>query len=1081
MKEIKKALIIVLALYSFAVAYTQQPTVIRGRVIDKRERVSVIGANVIEYDKENRVINGTVCDVNGDFVLEMKDPNHQVKVVMIGYNTRIITPGAAGTINIELEPSNVQLGEVVVTARKTEASSLTNINERDVASARVKIDVSNQRESGAMSATDALQGRVAGLDIISSSGDPGAGSQIVIRGLSSMGNNKPLVVIDGIPQQSTAAYNANFDISSADERDISNLLNLSLQDIKSIEVLKDAASTAVYGARGADGVLLIETYKGRLGKVQFDYNYKFSLNKQPPAIPMLNGDEYIMLQLEEWHNSNGVFTIPSEIAYDKDYAGFYNYSANTDWLAEITQTGFTHDHFLNISGGGEKTRYYTSFGYINEVGTTINTGFKQFSTRVNLDYFLSKKILFSVQFSYTNRKNEGNIRLGKPPGEIGQRNIREMAYIKSPNMSIWDHDAFGNKTGEYFTPITSYQGEGQYYFNPVAVGRLGKSDEMSNNLQNNFTLSYSINHWLKFRETLAFQFNGTKSKTYLPYNAMGTDWLAWTVNKAEEGNSMNSSINTESQLTFNSPFDSSDHEISGALTWITAQQTSEWMNLQSNKIPSTDIQDPAIGGQINWMGNENTENRNVGALLNFNYKYKDRYMLQTVFRADAYAAFGANHRWGLFKGVSLGWRFSDEPLLHSLSFLGESMLRGSWGVSGRPPWNQYARFATYISSTTDYMQYNGLVNSQIQLDNLQWESVETFDVGLNLNLFDDRVYLEGDIYKKTTTNILFSDYNIPYSSGFDKLLFYNGGELKNDGWELALDYKLIRQKEFKVTMRFNISHNVNSFSKFPDNFNPERSTAIGNGNYPMRVQEGQPIGSFFGFRYKGVYPSDADAVGHDAEGNVLVDYDGAPVPMSYGTYIFRGGDAKYEDINHDGKIDLNDVVYIGDSNPDYIGGFGTSVKYKNLEVTADFHYRLGFDIVNRIGIQTQGMDSKNNQSKAVLNRWRVQGQNTPNMLPRAYMNSPANNLGSDRYVERGDFLRLLNVMVGYRFKQEFCQKLNLRSLVLTLSARKILTITNYSGQDPEIGTDASNPFWIGEDKAETPPPRVYTFSLSVGF
>ena len=209
---------------------------------------------------------------------------------------------------------------------------------------------------------------------------------------------------------------------------------------------------------------------------------------------------------------------------------------------------------------------------------------------------------------------------------------------------------------------------------------------------------------------------------------------------------------------------------------------------------------------------------------------------------------------------------------------------------------------------------------------------------------------------------------------------------------------------------------------------------------------------------------------------------GNPIPMTYlSSYVFKGGDPIYEDINHDGKIDLNDVVYIGDSNPEFIGGFGTSVRYKNIDLSCEFHYRLGFDIVNEVALKTEGMNDRQNQSKAVLRRWRVQGQDEPGILPRAYLNHPANNLGSDRYVEKGDYLRLLNVMIGYRAGQNLCNKLKVRTLSLALSARKLLTFTNYSGQDPEVGQDATNPFWIGIDKANTPPPRIVTFTVSVGF
>ncbi|MFW5774172.1 MAG: hypothetical protein ACOCWD_05770, partial [Tangfeifania sp.] len=285
-----------------------------------------------------------------------------------------------------------------------------------------------------------------------------------------------------------------------------------------------------------------------------------------------------------------------------------------------------------------------------------------------------------------------------------------------------------------------------------------------------------------------------------------------------------------------------------------------------------------------------------------------------------------------------------------------------------------------------------------------------------------------------------------------------------------------------VSLNFNTSQNINSFNKLPENFNPERSTSIGNGQYPLRVQEGEPIGSFFGFRYLGVFPGDEDAVGRDAEGNVLQDSEGRPIPLRYlDTYTFKGGDPIYEDINHDGKIDLNDVVYIGDSNPNFIGGFGATVKYKNFDFSANFHYRIGFDIINGIALQTEGMNNRNNQSKAVLSRWRIQGQDEEGMLPRAYMNHPANNLGSDRYVEKGDYLRLNNVKLSYELSKDLCNKLGLRRANLAFSARKVMTFTQYTGQDPEVGQDASDPFWIGVDEARTPPPKIYTFSIGVGF
>lgn len=1079
MKKIKITIILIIALLNLFTVYAQEKITIRGRVIDSADKSTVIGANVVEYDKDNRVINGTITNVNGDFVLTMKDQKNIVKVSVIGYKAQEIKPEPGKSIIVELVSEDVAIGEVKVVAESRSQNSLTNIADRDKASASVKIDLLDMQDAGITSAADALQGKISGLDIISASGDPGSGSQLVIRGLSSMGNNQPLVVIDGVPQ--FKIEKGSVDLSSADSEDISNLINIALQDIKSIEVLKDAASTAIYGSRGADGVLLIETHKGRMGKVQFDYQYKNNYSVQPPSIPMLNGDEYIMLQLEEWHNAYGVFNIDPEIAYDRDYSGFYNYSANTDWLKEITQNGTSDDHYFSVSGGGEKTRYFTSFGYLDEGGTTINTGYKRFTTRVNLDYFLSKNLMFQIKFNYTSSLTERNIEL---QGSYWRpRNIREMAYIKSPNMSVYEYDEYGNPTGEYFTPIQSYQGDGVTYFNPVAVANLGRRDENLSKLENTFMLQYRINDWLTLRETISFQYAGTKEKRFLPYNAIGADWLDWQINKAEEGNSLNQGIVTETQLAFSSPFQNKDHEISGALTWSTDQQGYEWMNIQSNRIPSTDIQDPAIDAAINWIGNGSGENRLISGVGNINYKYKDKYLLQGNMRADAHSSFGVNNRWGLFYGLMAGWRFSHENFMKSIPWLGESMIRASYGVSGRQPSDVYARFASYVSTSTGaYLRNPAIAPSSVQLNNLRWETISSWDIGGELSLFKDKLYIEGDFYNKVTSDILFANYAVPYSSGYDQLKFLNGGEMTNYGWELMLDWKAFRSKDWLVALNFNISQNINSFNKLPDNFNTERSTSIGNGQYPQRVVEGEPIGSFFGFRYLGVYPSDAEAVAKDAEGNVLTDTEGKPIPMRYqDSYTFKGGDPIYQDINYDGKIDINDVVYIGDSNPDFIGGFGSTLKYKNWDFTMAFNYRLGYDIINGIALQTQGMNNRDNQSKAVLNRWRVQGQDEEGMLPKAYMNHPANNLGSDRYVESGDFVRLNNIKISYMLSNSLCQRIGVRKANIALSARKLITWTNYSGQDPEIGQDASNPFWMGVDYARTPPPIVYTLTLGLGF
>lgn len=1088
MKKIKNATLLLITLFSFSVAFGQQKAIIRGRVIDKSDRSPVLGANVLEYDKDSRVVNGEVCNATGDFVLQVKDVNNTIKVSFIGYKTTEIKPDFSKTMIIELESESKVLTTVEVTAQR-KVRSLTNLDDRDKASSSVKMDLKDLKESGVLSVTDALQGKVSGLDVLGASGDPGSGSRIVIRGLSSLGNSKPLVVIDGIPQSSFDQYSnaSNVSLASANAEEIGTVLSIPVNDIKSIEVLKDAASTAQYGSKGADGVLVIETNKGQKGKVQVEYSYKRNMNFERKPIPLLNGDEYIMLQREEMHNAFGFYDLSSDqyrpIAYDKTWENFYNYSQNTNWLAAITQNSVSNDNFIKVSGGGERAKYYTSISYTSENGTTINTSNKMFSTRMNLDYVLSKKLWFNINFTYVNRYNQRSLDWWLP------RNVRDMAYIKAPNMSIYEYDQYGNLTGDYFTPATNYQADGGSYYNPVAVCKLGKNDFRQNSLENDFTVSYALAPWLTFVETASLQIAGGKTNVFLPYNALGLDWLDYRTNIGAEQNQIDQSFKTMTQFSYNAPFTNKRHSLSGVVTWSTDDQRSEYMQVQNTRTPSVQLQDPSTYGMPSYLGSNITGNRFLEGVISANYKFDDKYLLQLILTEDAATAFGTNHRWGTFYGASAGWRFAKENFLKESILGSESKLRLDYGKVGRQPSNQYAKYAIYSAyqdvggqTHSTYINYNNVVPQQVQLSNLVWESTYSTTLGLDLYLFKDRLTINAEIYDKKTKDISNANYGIPHSSGFDKLLFFNGGEMDNKGWEVMGDYFIVKKSDFSIDFRFNISRNQNTFVKFAPNFNNVASMTVNTGEYPKIVLPGRPLGSFYGFKYLGVYTSDADAVAKNADGQIIRDNSGAPVPMTYkGTYVFRGGDAKYADINHDGVIDLNDVVYLGNANPKYFGGFGPYFKYKGFNFSMDFVFRTGFDIVNMTALNTQGMDGKNNQSTAVLRRWRAQGQDQPDMLPRAYYGSPANNLGSDRYVEKGDYLKLLTVQFGYSFNAKACQKLHLSRLGINFSARRIATFTNYSGVDPEIAPNAADPFFMGADNANTPQPRVYSMAVTVGF
>jgi len=653
---------------------------IRGVVSDSITSERIIGATIAEYDRDNRIVRGTVTDLDGNFVLNISDPDHIFRVSYIGYRTEEFRVNEREVFNILINAESIQVEEVTITA-KSSIDNMTGIAERDNTGSRVKVDMSSAAHIGASSADEALQGTISGVDIMSASGDPGSGTSIVIRGLTSLGGAKPLIVVDNIAQDVIGM--ADFDFASADQEDIGDLVNIATQDIKSIEVLKDASTTAIWGSRGANGVLLIETFRGQKGKTRFSYQGKYTLNLQPPAIPMLNGDEYITLQLDALHNENPYFGLPPEIAYDRTYPGFYNYSANTDWLEEITRPGFINDQYIKMSGGGDKTRYFASVNYHNNTGTTLNTSLNRLSTRINLDYNISDKILLTINFNYTNSVKEDNYVLG--------RNVRSMAYIKAPNMSIWEYDSHGNPTGEYFTPITSYQGNGIVFYNPVAITDLSSNDRRQDNMQNSFLLRYHILPWMRFQQTISLQYAGSKVNQFLPSNAMGAHWVHPNNNLAVEINNSNRKTTFRSQLFLSPRIKNRNHQLSGVVMMENEDLTGESTLTSGSNLASVTLSDPANLSQMNSIESYNSQVRNIGFLGSINYKLSDRYIFSLNARVDASSKFGANHRWGLFPSASVGWRFSQESWMQNLEWISDGKIRLSWGEVGRQPRNAYDR------------------------------------------------------------------------------------------------------------------------------------------------------------------------------------------------------------------------------------------------------------------------------------------------------------------------------------------------------------------------------------------------------
>ncbi len=931
----------------------------------------------------------------------------------------------------------------------------------------------------ALSIDQALQGRMAGVDIVSNSGDPGAGMSIRIRGTSSInGRSEPLIVVDGIPFQTETS---NFDFANANQQEYAQLLNVAPSDIESITVLRDAAATALWGTRGSNGVLVITTKRGSKGKPTINYSFRGAVTKQPEQIPMLNGDQYSTLIAEGYMNSFGVplnINANKEFSYDpRDPYYFHNYSNNTDWINEITQLGHMTDHNIAISGGGEKTRYRVSVNKNGSVGTTKGTGFDRLATRMSLDYLVSKKIKIQTDLSYTKSTTTRNWR----------RNLRSVAYNKMPNMAVYEYDAFGNQTPNYFSPESNIQGSFSGTYNPLAMAEEATNTSVSNRIIPKFTLQYHIRPDLMFQSDVAFDIINTDTEDFLPQVATGLPLNNTNVNRAANSFSDRLVTQTFSKLYY-TPDLGEDHSLMGLLMFTTYETRGDGLGITTTNSPSSYLQDPSTVSRTDniGLGSSTDQSRSIGLLANAQYGYLDRYIINASIRQDGSSKFGQNHRFGIFPSISGRWRISGEPFMQDVNWVNELSLRGSYGSSGNTPRSNYAHFSTFSSLDWNYMGETGVVANNLELTNYKWEEVHQTNFGLNLEMFENRVIVGVDVYRKRTKDLFLDNLRIPSTSGFNAVDM-NIGTMDNRGFEISVFTTPYQTKDLRVDFDFNVARNENIIQSISELYQTDNLEGMqNNGNYFVTIQEGNPLGSFYGYKYKGVYTDGEATIAKDANGNTITGPNGDVVQMMFNypnvAYEFQAGDAMYEDINHDGNIDYRDIVWLGDANPKLTGGFGPRVTYQNLEVSGYFNFRYGVDIVNSTKMGTENMYSYDNQNTAVLNRWRRPGDETD--MPRAMLFRGYNWLGSDRYVEDGSFLRFRTLTVRYNMPQPFLDKIKVKDLSIYVTTENLFTWTKYTGQDPEVGLQSSNAnrlFQIGYDNARTPPTRTVTLGINARF
>ena len=1097
----KRLGILIFSFFNVLIAAQAQQAgdIISGTVTDAFGPVMM--ANVIEIDAANRIVAAATTDMNGNFSFKLKNPKDKLKVSYVGYKT-VILPFNKTHFAIRMQDQTTIQEVQVVAKRKAQGSGL-QIPVKEISTARQSIDMKEFDGLAITTVDEALQGRIAGLDIVANSGNLGSGSTMRLRGVSSInGSSEPLIVVDGNVWE-TGSATKDFDFQSANDEKFAELLNVNPEDIESISVLKDAAATAIWGSQGANGVIEIKTKRGARGNTKVTYSFRLTGTYQPEGMKLLNGDQYTMLLKEEYFNPHlqaGASDAINEINYRSggDFSEYQMYNENTDWVDAVKKTGWRQNHYVALSGGGEKANFRIAAGYDHETGSIIKQQLDRFTTRVALDYFVSDRIKIATNVALTYTDNQKNY-----------ADLLSVAYRRMPNLAIYEQDKNGNSLGNYYNMLPTVNEvfrENQLKdYNPIALANLAKNEETSYNIEPEFKLNYELlgiddeKTRLTYEGKIVFNIFNRYNDMFRPLELSTGGWSSSDANLATNNAYKSLGITTTHTLTFVPQFRNKDHSLMMMLRGQLTKGTSTGQNTSEYGLPSGTIISASAPGIISTFSSSPGQWRSVYFTYSAHYAYKGRYVVDFSVRRDGSTKFGPDERWGNFPALSGKWIASDEPWFkRALPFVSMLAFRPGWGIVGSQPGGEGLFYSKYTAGK-GYMTNGSVYQSNIQLKNLKWEQKETFNFGIDFGFLNDIINGNVEVYKQKTTDLLMANRSLPSSSGFSALSYQNVGAMENVGWEFNLNgNRIIKVGKFSFDFNITFANNRNKLTEMDETVLASLNSDFDrkNGSYLSRVELNRPLGGIYGFRYKGVYQyskySEVEVPGvsgpnapvaRDEKGNVILDNYGRTKPMVF-CYTgvddeekeFKGGDAIYDDVNYDGQINELDIVYLGSSLPKFTGGFGFKLHFGRLTWNNQFNFRYGNKIINKARMQAENMYSNNNQSRAVLWRWRVEGDNA--LIPRALYNYGYNWLGSDRFVEDGSFIRLNYTQLSYALPPKMLKKLGLSQLSLYVSANNLFVITKYSGADPEVGYGG---YGVVTDNAQTPRAKSFTGGVTISF
>ncbi|GAA4452546.1 TonB-dependent receptor [Nibrella saemangeumensis] len=968
---------------------------------------------------------GTTTDPNGRYDINVPDRNAVLVFSFVGYVSQEITVGSRSALDVQLAADTRSLNEVVVIGYGTQKKS-------DLTGAVSTVPVEEIRKIAVTSLDQALQGRAAGVQITQNSGAPGGSTTIRIRGGNSIqGDNEPLYVIDGIPfKNDNAGSGSSFNVLST----------LNPSDIESISVLKDASSTAIYGSRGANGVVIITTKRGRAGRSTVNLETYYGVQHVRRKYPVLNAREYAQFVNDANTNEGraAVYT-PAQVEA---------FGEGTDWQNEIFRSAPISNYQLTMSGGDERTQYAIAGGYFNQQGIVANSDFERYSFRLNLDRKLTGKIKIGNSLTVNRTKTNQS----RTDGDLGSAGLVTMAALQFPPiLPVYNPD------GSYLVthPALNFTAD-----NPAALARESRNLNTAYRIFGNVFGEYQIMEGLSLKVLLGLDAILQKQDSYLPRSV--SSGLAQG-GVASLTNRQSATWLNENLLTYNRTF-GEVHSI-GALLGYTQQAN----RTEANTAASRNFVNDNLGtGNLGSGSVALVPSSSIGTwglesyLARVNYGYRDKYLITASFRADGSSRFGANKRFGYFPSAAVAWRVSEEDFLKNVSVLSDLKLRATYGLTGNQ--DGIGNYPAYsLLSTQNYVFGNavstGIGPSQIANPDLSWETTAQADLGLDLGLLNNRITVTADVYLKRTKDLLLN-VTIPSTSGFSSAI-KNLGRVENKGLELSISSRNI-DGAFKWNTDLNFALNRNKVLDIggaPQIFAGQVANIAQNINSGI-IRVGEPLGSFYGYVTNGLYQSTDELV-------ALVD-----------AQARKPGDRKYLDLNGDKRIDDNDRTIIGRAQPKFLGGINNTFSYKGFELTAFFQGVYGNQILNANRFELEYLNGTNNQSRDMLNRWTPTNTNTD--IPRASTTRPANRI-STRQIEDGSYLRLKNLQLAYNLPAPVLNTLKIASLRVYATAQNFATWTKYSGYDPEVNRFGQDSRSQGFDYASYPAAKTWMLGLNVGF